>query len=173
MYENLLQTIMNFGSPEVLVVGDFMLDVYIYGDALKISPEAPVPVLKIDHIEHRCGGAGSVAADLVALGAAVYCLGVMGDDQESEIIKTKLTEAGINTDGLFKAANRPTISKQRLIGMAQHLHRQQLMRMDRESAEPLSDELNEAILKSYKDRLPQVDMVCLQDYNKGLLSDSL
>ena len=173
MYENLLQTVMNFGSPEVLVVGDFMLDVYIYGDALKISPEAPVPVLKIDHIEHRCGGAGSVAADLVALGAAVYCLGVMGDDQESEIIKSKLTEAGINTDGLFKAANRPTISKQRLIGLAQHLHRQQLMRMDRESAEPLSDELNEAILKSYKDRLPQVDMVCLQDYNKGLLSDLL
>jgi len=173
MYENLLQIVINLSSPEVLVVCEFMLDVYIYGDALKISPEAPVPVLKIDYIEHRCGGAGSVAADLAALGAAVYCLGVMGDDQDSEIIKTKLIEAGADISGLFKATNRPTISKQRLIGMAQHLHRQQLMRMDRESAEPLSDKLNEAILKSYKDKLPQVDMVCLQDYNKGLLSDSL
>ena len=173
MYENLLKTITNLGSPKVLVVGDFMLDVYIYGDAVKISPEAPVPVLKIAETEHRCGGAGSVAANLTALGAKAYCLGVIGDDRDSEILKTKLIDAGVNTNGLFKAANRPTISKQRLIGLAQHLHRQQLIRMDRESTEPLSEELNEAILAAYKEKLPQVDMVCLQDYNKGLLSDSL
>ena len=173
MYENLLKTITNLGSPKVLVVGDFMLDVYIYGDAVKISPEAPVPVLKIAETEHRCGGAGSVAANLAALGAKAYCLGVIGDDLDSEILKTKLIEAGVDIDGLFKAANRPTISKQRLIGLAQHLHRQQLIRIDRESAEPLSEEMNEAILAAYKDNLPKVDMVCLQDYNKGLLSDSL
>jgi len=173
MYENLLKTIKNLGSPKVLVVGDFMLDVYIYGDAVKISPEAPVPVLKIAETEHRCGGAGSVAANLTALGAKAYCLGIIGDDRDSEILKTKLIEAGVDIDGLFKAANHPTISKQRLIGLAQHLHRQQLIRIDRESAEPLSEELNEAILAAYKDNLPQVDMVCLQDYNKGLLSDSL
>jgi len=173
MYENLLKTIKNLGSPKVLVVGDFMLDVYIYGDAVKISPEAPVPVLKIAETEHRCGGAGSVAANLTALGAKAYCLGVIGDDRDSEILKTKLIEAGVDIDGLFKAANRPTISKQRLIGLAQHLHRQQLIRIDRESAEPLAEELNEAILAAYKDNLPQIDMVCLQDYNKGLLSDSL
>jgi len=173
MYENLLKTITNLGSPKVLVVGDFMLDVYIYGDAVKISSEAPVPVLKISETEHRCGGAGSVAANLTALGAKAYCLGIMGDDRDSEILQEKLLEAGADIDGLFKAANRPTISKQRLIGLAQHLHRQQLIRMDRESTEPLSEELNEAILAAYKEKLPQVDMVCLQDYNKGLLSDSL
>jgi D-beta-D-heptose 7-phosphate kinase/D-beta-D-heptose 1-phosphate adenosyltransferase len=173
MYENLLKTITNLGSPKVLVVGDFMLDVYIYGDAVKISSEAPVPVLKIAETEHRCGGAGSVAANIAALGAKAYCLGVIGDDRDSEILKAKLIEAGADIDGLFKATNRPTISKQRLIGLAQHLHRQQLMRIDRESTEPLSKELNEAILTAYKDILPQVDMVCLQDYNKGLLSDSL
>jgi len=173
MYENLLKTIKNLGSPKVLVVGDFMLDVYIYGDAVKISPEAPVPVLKIAKTEHRCGGAGSVATNLAALGAKAYCLGVIGDDRDSEILKTKLIDAGADIDGLFTAANRPTVSKQRLIGLAQHLHRQQLMRIDRESAEPLSDELNEKILAAYEDRLPRVDMVCLQDYNKGLLSDSL
>jgi D-beta-D-heptose 7-phosphate kinase/D-beta-D-heptose 1-phosphate adenosyltransferase len=173
MNENLLKAIKNLGSPKVLVVGDFMLDVYIYGDAEKISPEAPVPVLKISETEHRCGGAGSVTANLAALGAKAYCLGIIGDDQDSEILKTKLTEAGVNIDGLFKASNRPTISKQRLIGLAQHLHRQQLIRMDRESTEPISNELNETILAAYKDKLPDVDMVCLQDYNKGLLSDSL
>ena len=173
MYENLLKAITNLGSPKVLVVGDFMLDVYIYGDAEKISPEAPVPVLKIAETEHRCGGAGSVAANLAALGAKAYCLGITGDDPDSEILKTKLIEAGANIDGLFKAPNRPTISKQRLIGLAQHLHRQQLIRMDKESTEPISDELNETILAAYKDKLTEVDMVCLQDYNKGLLSNSV
>ena len=69
MYENLLKTVTKLGSPKVLVVGDFMLDVYIYGDAMRISPEAPVPVLKVTKNEYRCGGAGSVAADLAALGA--------------------------------------------------------------------------------------------------------
>jgi D-beta-D-heptose 7-phosphate kinase/D-beta-D-heptose 1-phosphate adenosyltransferase len=172
MYENLLKTIANLGSPKVLVVGDFTLEVYIYGDVEKISPEAPVPVLKISETEHRCGGAGSVGANLAALGAKAYCLGIIGDDQNGKILKAKLIEAGADIDGLLKAPNRPTISKQRLIGLAQHLHRQQLIRMDTESTEPISDELNEMILAAYKDKLPDVDMVCLQDYNKGLLSDS-
>jgi D-beta-D-heptose 7-phosphate kinase/D-beta-D-heptose 1-phosphate adenosyltransferase len=173
MYENLLKTLTNLGSPKVLVVGDFMLDVYIYGDAVKISSEAPVPVLKITKTEYRCGGAGSVAANIAALGARAYCLGIMGDDRDSEILQEKLLEAGADIDGLFKAENRPTISKQRLIGLAQHLHRQQLIRMDRECTESLSEELNEKILAAYNEKLPLVDMVCLQDYNKGLLSDSL
>ncbi len=173
MYENLLKILSNLGSPNILVVGDFMLDTYIYGDAVKISPEAPVPVLKITKTEHRCGGAGSVAVNIAAIGAKAYCLGIMGDDRDSEILQEKLLEAGTDIDGLFKVANCPTISKQRLIGLAQHLHRQQLIRMDRESTEPLPDKMNEKILTAYKDKLPQVDTVCLQDYNKGLLSDSL
>ena len=173
MYENLHKIITNLGSMKVLVVGDFMLDVYIYGDAEKISPEAPVPVLKISKTEHRCGGAGSVAVNLAALGAKAYCLGIIGDDQDGEILKTRLIEAGANIEGLFTAANRPTISKQRLIGLAQHLHRQQLIRIDRESDETLSEGLIESILDAYNKKLPDVDIVCLQDYNKGLLSDSL
>ena len=170
MYENLLQTVTNLGSPKVLVVGDFMLDVYIYGDALRISPEAPVPVLKVTKNEYRCGGAGSVAADIAALGGIPYCLGVIGEDLNSEILKQKLTEIGADITGLIKAANHPTISKQRLIGLAQHLHRQQLIRMDHEPTEPLADEVNETILQTYKDKLASADIVCLQDYDKGLLS---
>jgi D-beta-D-heptose 7-phosphate kinase/D-beta-D-heptose 1-phosphate adenosyltransferase len=173
MYENLLNILTNLGSPEILVVGDFMLDVYIYGDAVKISPEAPVPVLKITKTEYRCGGAGSVAADIAALGAKAYCLGIMGDDRDNEILHDKLIEAEVDIDGLIKAENRPIISKQRLIGLAQHLHRQQLIRMDTECTESLSDEQNEQILSAYKNKLPQVDIVCLQDYDKGMLSDSL
>ena len=94
MYESLLKTVTNLGSPKVLVVGDFMLNVYIYGDALRISPEAPVPVLKITKTEYGCGGAGSVARDLAALGAVAYCLGVVGNDHNGRIIKQKLSETG-------------------------------------------------------------------------------
>jgi D-beta-D-heptose 7-phosphate kinase/D-beta-D-heptose 1-phosphate adenosyltransferase len=173
MYEKLLKTVTNLGSPKVLVVGDFMLDVYIYGDALRISPEAPVPVLKVCSTTHSCGGAGAVAADLAALGAVPVCLGVVGSDRNGQILRKLLTEIGADTTAMLDVADRPTISKQRLIGLAQHRHQQQLFRMDEESTEPLSDEQYETILKNYKDKLKQADIVCLQDYNKGLLSSSL
>ncbi|UCF15394.1 MAG: hypothetical protein JSW59_18470, partial [Phycisphaerales bacterium] len=106
MYENLLKTVMNLGSPKVLVVGDFMLDVYVYGDADRISPEAPVPVLKVAETEYRCGGAGSVASNLAALGAEAYCLGVIGDDPNSKILKEKLTQTGVDVTGLFQVPDR-------------------------------------------------------------------
>ncbi|MEE9370054.1 MAG: bifunctional heptose 7-phosphate kinase/heptose 1-phosphate adenyltransferase [Sedimentisphaerales bacterium] len=170
MYEKLLKMVTNLGSPKVLVVGDFMLDVYIYGDALRISPEAPVPVLKVAKTEYSCGGAGSVATDLAALGATPLCLGIIGDDQNGKALIEKLTEAGADITGLLPVSDRPTITKQRLIGLAQHRHRQQLMRIDQESDAPLSDEQNKAVLQAYKDRFKQADIVCLQDYNKGLLT---
>ena len=173
MYKKLLKIVTNLGSPKVLVVGDFMLDVYVYGDALRISPEAPVPVLKVCRTEYRCGGAGSAAADVAALGASAFCVGIIGDDQNGKILKEKLTEAGADISGLFTVANQPTISKQRLIGLAQHRHPQQLIRVDEESTEILSNELNEAVLQAYKNILKQADIVCLQDYNKGLLGSSL
>jgi len=173
MYEKLLKTVTNLGSPKILLVGDYMLDVYIYGDALRISPEAPVPVLKVCRTEYSCGGAGSVATNLIALGAVPVCLGIIGDDQNGKILKQKLIKSGADITGLLTVADRPTTAKQRLIGLAQHRHRQQLMRMDEESTEQLSDELNEAVLQAYKDKLEKVDIVCLQDYNKGLLSSPL
>jgi len=170
MYEKLLKIVTSLGSPKVLVVGDFMLDVYTYGDALRISPEAPVPVLKVCNVEYSCGGAGSVAANLAALGAAPVCLGVIGDDLNGKILTEKLSETGADISGLFTESDRPTISKQRLIGLAQHRHRQQLIRMDQESTEPLTGKQNEKILSAYKEKLKHADIICLQDYNKGLLS---
>ncbi|HUW17946.1 MAG TPA: D-glycero-beta-D-manno-heptose 1-phosphate adenylyltransferase [Sedimentisphaerales bacterium] len=173
MYETLLKTVTNLGSPKVLVVGDFMLDVYVYGDALRISPEAPVPVLKVCKTEYGCGGAASVAADLADLGAAPYCLGVIADDHNGRILKQMLTKAGADITGLLLVNDRPTISKQRLIGLAQHRHRQQLIRMDEESTDPLSDEQYHKLLEIYQNHLQHADIVCLQDYNKGLLTPSL
>lgn len=169
MYEKLLKTVTNLGSPKILVVGDFMLDAYIYGDAVRISPEAPVPVLKITGSEHRCGGAGSVTVDLVGLGAKPLCVGITGNDQNGKVLKTLLMRAGADISGIFTVSDRPTISKQRLIGLAQHRHRQQLFRMDEEVVGPLSDKQYKKILQVFKSKLKQADIVCLQDYNKGLL----
>jgi len=173
MYKKLLKVVTNLGSPKILVVGDFMLDAYVYGDALRISPEAPVPVLKVCRTEYRSGGAGSVAADLAALGASVFCVGIIGDDLNGKILKDKLIESKADISGLLTATGRPTISKQRLIGLAQHRHPQQLIRVDEESTEILPNELSDAVLQAYKNILKQADIVCLQDYNKGLLNPSL
>jgi len=173
MYRKLLKTVRNLDSPQVLVVGDFMLDVYIYGDALRISPEAPVPVLRVCKTEYGCGGAGSVAADLAALGAVPVCLGIIGDDHNGKILSQKLIEAQVDISSLLTIRNRATISKQRFIGLAQHRHPQQLIRVDEECTDLFNEEEYEKVLEAYRDRLKRTDVVCLQDYNKGLLSSSL
>ena len=172
MYENLLKAVTKLGSPKVLLVGDFMLDVYVYGDAERISPEAPVPVLRVNRTDYSCGGASLVAANLCALGGIPVCVGVIGKDANGEKIKKLLKEQGADVSGLMTAENRPTTTKQRLIGLAQHRHQQQLFRMDYELTEPLSDAQYERLVKIFEDKLRQADIVCLQDYNKGVLAEA-
>jgi len=173
MHEDLLNAVTNLGSPIILVVGDFMLDVYVYGDAARISPEAPVPVLKVTRTEYRCGGAASVAVDLAALGAQGVCIGLIGDDPNGQILLEKLQQSSVDITDLTKTADRPTTTKQRLIGLAQHRHPQQLIRTDYESTTPLSAEQRRQILHRYQRRLSSADAICLQDYNKGLLDPDL
>ena len=173
MYERLLKTIGNLGAPKILIAGDFMLDIYTYGDAERISPEAPVPILKVTHTESRGGGAASVAAALAALGAVPVCVGVLGRDANGSTLKEKLAATGADISGLCEMGDRPTTSKPRLIGLAQHRHKQQLMRIDLESADPLPADLRETVLAEYREALKRVEVVCLQDYDKGLLSVSV
>ncbi|MCF7976331.1 MAG: D-glycero-beta-D-manno-heptose 1-phosphate adenylyltransferase [Phycisphaerae bacterium] len=170
MTKDLIHKVTHLGSPKILVVGDFMLDVYIYGDATRISPEAPVPVLKIKETLYSGGGASSVAADIAALEAQPLCLGLIGNDVNADRLKARLEEANIDTSGLLTVPDRPTITKTRLIGLAQHRHQQQLFRMDEESTAPLSPALIDQLTARYRDMLDQVSVVCLQDYNKGLLT---
>ncbi len=173
MYETLIKAATSLGSPRVLVVGDYMLDVYIYGDAQRISPEAPVPVLRIKDTRHSCGGAASVAMDVAALGARPICLGVVGNDKHSRILIDLLAKAGADTQGLLTSDDRPTTTKTRLVGLAQHRHQQQLFRMDDESCDPLPEPVSQKILQAYQRQLDAAQAVCLQDYNKGLLTAPL
>ncbi len=174
MYEKLLKAVTNLGSPKVLLAGDFMLDVYVYGDADRISPEAPVPVLKVVKTDASCGGAGRVAVNLAALRAEPICVGVIGKDPNANKVRDELLQIHADVAGLLAADDgRPTITKTRLIGRAQHRHQQQLFRMDEESTGPLSGEQSGHILQIYTDKLSRADIVCLQDYNKGLLTPAL
>ena len=173
MDETLLKAITAMGSPKVLLVGDFMLDVCIFANAVKISPHAPTPVLKVVDRQYSCGGAGFVAADIAALGGQAACIGIIGEDDNGEILKKMLDDTGADVSSLLPASDRCTIIKQRIIGLAQQHHRQELIRFDEESTEPISKAQQGQVLDAYKAGLAATDIVCLQDYNKGLLTSEL
>ena len=170
MYERLLSVLNATGKTRVLLVGDFMLDTYLCGNIDRISPEAPVMVLNVTGRQTRPGGAGSVAADLVALGAEVACLGIVGDDRNGAHLRESLSDlAGVRTEGLIVVADRPTTSKERIIGLAQHRHQQQLMRIDEECATPIGQAVREELEERLETLLEWCDVVCLEDYDKGVL----
>src|ERR1700757_736462 len=125
------------GEPRVLVVGDVMLDRYVWGDAERISQEAPVILLHADRREERLGGASSVATMLRALGARVTLAGVIGDDADGVRVRQMLTDLGVEPDGVIPCPDRPTTVKERYIGRAQHRHPQQMIRVDYEARGPV------------------------------------
>src|SRR5215204_2856860 len=113
---DLIRRVETLGHPRILVVGDLILDRYIWGDAERISQEAPVPLLRADHREHRLGGAASVATMLRALGADVTLVGGLGCDPEATVVRTMLTQAGIDATLVVSLDDRPTTLKERYIG---------------------------------------------------------
>src|ERR1041384_3031680 len=122
MSADLIDLLQNLGQPRVLVVGDVMLDRYVWGDAERISQEAPVILLHADKREERLGGASSVATMLRALGAKVDLVGVIGADADGERIRRMVSDLGIEHQGILTDASRPSTVKERYIGRAQHRH---------------------------------------------------
>jgi D-beta-D-heptose 7-phosphate kinase/D-beta-D-heptose 1-phosphate adenosyltransferase len=169
----LIEIVESFQKRTVLLVGDLILDRYIYGDAERISPEAPVPVLTKQYQEERLGGAGSVAASLVTLGLKVVCAGVIGLDDTGHRVRALLDDQGVGTRGVLSLAGRPTTNKTRLVGLAQHRHRQQLLRIDDETVAPLGADDEKRLVSIATRFIPRVDVVCIQDYNKGVVSEEL
>src|SRR5713226_9233265 len=119
MNTDLIDLVQNLGQPRILVVGDLMLDRYVWGDAERISQEAPVILLHADKREERLGGASSVATMLRALGAKVALAGVVGTDANAERVRQLLTDLGIDHEGVLADSGRPTTVKERYIGRAQ------------------------------------------------------
>lgn len=157
-----------FEGIKVGVIGDVMLDTYWWGHVDRISPEAPVPVVALDKREHRIGGAGNVALNLVSLGAQVTALSVIGRDDDSVLLKGLFDQAGINTSFLLSSASRITTNKVRIIS-----RNQQMMRLDSETTKDLSTEDELAVLQMVEKYIvtekPQA--IVLEDYNKGVLTE--
>ena len=160
----------DFSPLGVVVVGDVMLDRYLSGRVERISPEAPVPVLRYEREEDRLGGAGNVGLNLVALGARTALAGVTGADDNADRLGQALRENGIGTSALVRDAGRPTTVKTRVIAQ-----NQQLLRVDRESTENLTGEVEEALLGELALLLRPgaPNLVLLQDYNKGVLTPTV
>ncbi len=171
--QELIQKLERFGHPRVLLVGDFILDRYVYGDVERINPEAPVPVLRVVREESRVGGAGNVAAAAAALGATADCVGAIGSDPHGDELKAMLDKIGADTSAMVRLADRPTALKTRYVGLAQHRHAQQMLRVDQEQTQAISPQAQEPLLAAVRARVGSADIVVLEDYNKGVLSDEL
>ncbi|MDP6986822.1 MAG: PfkB family carbohydrate kinase [Phycisphaerales bacterium] len=170
---DLLTSLAGFGAFKVLVVGDFMLDELVHGDASRLSPDAPVPVLTVDRVERTGGGASNVAACLAGLGGLVQCCGIVGGDGAGGHLSAALESSGCAIDGLVIDADRPTTVKRNLVGLAQHRHPQKMFRLDIESSAPLSKATSSAVQERALSMLHGMDAVCIEDYGKGVCSPAL
>jgi len=156
--------------PRILVAGDVMLDRYLWGDVDRISPEAPIPVLRVGRQEHRLGGAGSVVAMLAALDADVVLAAVTGEDREGRIVHRLLEEIHVDAGCLACSPRRTTTVKERLLGRTQSRYPQQMIRVDREDVDPIEGELVEQLVGLVGQCIDRVDLVLVSDYGKGVCS---
>ncbi len=157
------------GESRVLVVGDCMLDRYVVGDVERISPEAPVPVVRVQEQRSALGGAANVAAGVVALGGACRVVGVRGDDAPGERLRELLEELSIGCEGLVRVqGGRPTTLKTRIL--ARH---QQMLRVDRESTDPVPERAARALREEALEALGWANALVLEDYDKGVISRTL
>ncbi|MGW8272460.1 MAG: D-glycero-beta-D-manno-heptose-7-phosphate kinase [Thermodesulfovibrionales bacterium] len=156
-----------FRNKRVLVIGDIILDHYIWGSVDRISPEAPVPVVTVTKENYMLGGAGNVACNVVSLGAGATIAGMVGDDHRGKMVQEMLQEKGISTDGVA-IASRTTTVKTRVIAQSQ-----QVVRVDREDSSEAERLFVENITGFLRERIASFDAVIVSDYRKGVVSSEL
>ena len=160
--ETILQS---FRSKRIAVIGDIMLDKYIFGHVSRISPEYPVPVVDVTHEDHRLGGAANVALNTQSLGAETILIGITGADSNREILLELFRSRGLATEGLISDPSRPTTCKTRILSQNHHI-----TRVDFESRKEIDANIEQTILNSFDAVFNSINAVVLEDYNKGLLS---
>src|SRR5438034_8779528 len=158
MSTELVNLVHRLGRPRVLVIGDLMLDRYIWGDAARISQEAPVILLRADRREERLGGASSVATMLRALGAKVMLAGIVGNDHDGGRIRQMLTDLCIDHEAVITDVARPSTVKERYVGRAQHRHPQQMIRVDYEDRRPIGDKIRQQMMLVIQRQLKKTDV---------------
>src|SRR4030095_776929 len=155
-------------GKRIVVLGDLMLDEFIWGRVRRISPEAPVPVVEVDRHTLALGGAGNVVANLVALDAAAVPVGVLGDDPNADRLRGAFGELGVSTSALVVDPARPTTVKTRIIA-----HSQQVVRADRESRALITEAIENHVAACFREELEAAHAVVVSDYGKGLLTPGL
>ena len=168
MSYHLINAVEGLGEPRLLVLGDLILDRYIWGDAERISQEAPVVTLREERQEVRLGGAANVAQMLCGLNAQVTVAGVVGADADAQVLRRQLEKIGADCAGVVDDPSRPTTVKQRYLGHAPHRHPHQMLRVDRETREAVSTEIADEIRKCILSRLSEFDAILISDYAKGV-----
>lgn len=166
--EKLIRIIEQFGNKKIVVIGDVMLDKYIWGEVSRVSPEAPVQVVKVEKESYAPGGAANVASNVASLNGVTYMIGLVGDDQANKMLISELKSRQINTDGMIEDKNRPTIQKVRIIGKGQ-----QLLRFDYENSGYLDEGMEKKILDFVLKRIQNIDAIIISDYAKGVITKNL
>jgi len=154
-----------FRDRKILVIGDLMVDEYIWGDVTRISPEAPIPVMNVSREEMKPGGAANVILNLLSLGAKVYCAGVVGSDANAKKLMKYFRSHRINADAVVEDKKRPTTVKTRVIA-----HNQQVVRIDKEKKLDVSRKIIEKMLDIISKETDKVDGIIFSDYNKGMIT---
>ena len=157
-----------FSKARIAVIGDLMLDRYLFGTVSRFSPEAPVPILDIHRDEWRLGGAANVANNIHTLSATAILIGVVGDDSKGMRIRRMLKDIGLSADGIISDPDRPTTIKTRVIAA-----NQQMLRVDHEKKHYLSAEIEEKVFSYVDSLMDDLDAIIFEDYNKGVLSPKL
>jgi len=166
----MMESLAGFHGRKILIVGDVMLDRYLYGQVSRISPEAPVPVLDFERTDHRLGGAANVALNVLSMGGEVSLIGLVGNDEEGSVFRSLLQESAMDDAGIVSVENRCTTLKTRVMARTHHL-----LRVDREDKNPLDAFAEKLLLNKVSDFIDSqnVEGVILQDYNKGVLTEKM
>ena len=162
------QLFSKFKNTGILVIGDLMIDRYIWGKVKRISPEAPVPVVEVTEEDLLLGGAANVAHNVLSLGGRVYVAGTVGTDYMGKILIDRFRESGIGTDGIVIDKDRPTTVKTRVIA-----HSQQVVRFDKEMKSDISHPTLSLVIDYVRTCLPKIKGIIISDYSKGLITRAL
>ncbi|MEM8895509.1 MAG: bifunctional ADP-heptose synthase [Bacteroidota bacterium] len=167
-YSSLSNVFESFTKLKVLIIGDVMIDAYVYGGVSRISPEAPVPIVNVRSKETRLGGAANVALNVQAMGATPILCSVVGDDAEGNLFEELLEERNITSRGIIKSESRITTVKNRVLSGSQHI-----LRIDSESDHSLDSLEQKTLIKHIENLIPECDLIIFEDYDKGTLNSNV
>lgn len=168
MKKRLIEIVNRFDKAKVLVIGDVMMDEYIWGDVSRISPEAPVPVVKVMKETFIPGGAANVVRNINSLGGKVYLVGIIGNDSLGKKLKKTLTKSGVSTRSLIIDRSRPTTRKTRIIA-----HSQQVVRIDKEKTDSATSPIRKRLMNALERFINRMDIIIVSDYGKGIITPSI